>query len=197
MLKEIGITNAEAIVNQSYATALQEVEAAKQALGISTDNLSDLTLEEIQRLLEEGHYSEQAKNKLYELYLMQINLTSNPIDASNSINQLLGMVGASSAAGSALVHLAGIMDKIQQLRARTDSIDNPWMKAANQTAITILEKQAASIKETAMKNFHKMPLYPPLHHTKQNCRRLMPEVLLHSKLFQTRRTKRRQRLQNP
>ena len=81
MLKEIGITNAEAIVNQSYATALQEVEAAKQALGISTDNLSDLTLEEIQRLLEEGHYSEQAKNKLYELYLMQINLTSNPIDA--------------------------------------------------------------------------------------------------------------------
>lgn len=153
MLKEIGITNAEAIVNQSYATALQEVEAAKQALGISTDNLSDLTLEEIQRLLEEGHCSEQAKNKLYELYLMQIDLTSNPIDASNSINQLLGMVGASSAAGSALVQLAGIMDNIQQLRSRINSTDQPLAKGVSKVLLGTLKMQAASIKATAMKEF--------------------------------------------
>lgn len=153
MLKEIGIMNAEALVNGTFTTVLQEVEAAKQALGISTDHLSDLTLEEIQRLIEEGHFSEQAKNKLYELYLAQIDLTGNPIDATNSINQLLGIVGASSAAGIALSQLADIMAQIGQLRSQMDSTDNPLVKGVSKVLIGGLEMQAKSIKEKALKEF--------------------------------------------
>lgn len=160
-LQEIGITNAEALVNGAFATALQEVEAAKQSLGLSTGSLSDLTLEEIQQLIEEGHYSEQAKNKLYELYLAQIDLTDNPIDTSHSINYLLGIVGASSAAGTALTQLAGIMDQIGQLRAHINSTDNPLSKGASQVALRVLEMQAASIKTKALKEFSQNTIVSP------------------------------------
>jgi len=153
MLKEIGIMNAEALVSGSFPGVLQEIGAAKQALGISTNNLNDLTLEEIQRLLEEGHYSEQTRNKLYELYLAQIDLTGNPLDTSASIRQLLGMVDASSAAGIALAQLGSIMDQIGQLRSHMDSTDNPLLKSLDKAAIFALETTAASIKTKAMKEF--------------------------------------------
>lgn len=151
MLEEMGIANAEAVINGILTTTTAEINAAKQALGITTENLADLTLEEIQRLIEEGNCSEQAKDKLYELYLTQIDLNNNPIDATNSINQLLKMVDASSAAGVALSELGSIMAEISQKQQylATASGDTSLVQAT----LKGLQNRAELIKTKALAEF--------------------------------------------
>ena len=161
MLEEMGVANAEAVVNGFLTTTTAEINAAKQALGITTENLADLTLEEIQRLIEEGNCSEQTKNKLYELYLTQIDLNNNPIDATNSINQLLKMVDASSAAGTALTQLASIMGKIGQLQQYMSTTDGEISQSLAKNTLSMLEKQAANIKANALAEFSKTTTATP------------------------------------
>lgn len=161
MLEEMGVANAEAVVNGILTTTTAEINAAKQALGITTENLADLTLEEIQRLIEEGNCSEQTKNKLYELYLTQIDLNNNPIDATVSINQLLSMVDASSAAGTALTQLASIMGKIGQLQQYMSTTDGEISQSLAKNTLSMLEKQAANIKANALAEFSKTTTATP------------------------------------
>ena len=160
-LEEMGVVNAEAVVNGELTTVLQEVNEAKQQLGITTEKLSDLTLEEIQRLIEEGNCSEQTKNKLYELYLTQIDLNNNPIDATASINQLLRMVDASSAAGIALTQLGSIMGKIGQMKNYMNSTDGNISKSLARNTLNILEQQADTIKSNALAEFAKNTTVSP------------------------------------
>lgn len=155
MLEEMGVANAEEVVNGYLMTSMREINEAKQALGITTEKLSDLTLNEIQRLIEEGNCSEQTKNKLYELYLTQIDLNNNPIDATASINQLLSMVDASSTAGTALTQLASIMGKIGQIQQYMSTTNGEISQSLAKNTLSRLEKQAASIKSNALAEFSK------------------------------------------
>lgn len=150
-LEQNNVVNAEGLVDYyiglndiNYET--EELTNAKRALGYETKALSDLTVEEIQRLLDEGTLSDYARARLFSLYLTKIQLNNNPVDTSASINNLLGLVGSASAAGTALTKLADIMVKLASVESKlkTDPQNLDLLKQA-----ALLKREAARIKQEA------------------------------------------------
>ena len=116
MLEQKGIANAEEFVNQYLISSYGDLKNAAEELGIEKQRLSDLTQDEIEQLLNEESVSKETKDKLAGLYIAQLDLNKNPLDTSASIENLLGIVGASSEAATALVKLQKVMQKIEDLK---------------------------------------------------------------------------------
>ena len=151
MLEQMGVENAKEFVESQVAITTSEIRAAQEALGISTENLTDLTIEQITQLLNEGEISDYARNHLYQLYLSQINLNNNPVDTTKTINNLLNIVGASSDAGKALAELGKIMVQISNAQEylSTASGDTSLVEAT----LSGLEKRAEKIRSDATASF--------------------------------------------
>ena len=151
MLEQMGVENAKEFVESQVAITTSEIKEAQEALGISTENLTDLTIEQITQLLNEGEISDYARNHLYQLYLSQINLNNNPVDTTKTINNLLNIVGASSDAGKALAELGKIMVQISNAQEylSTASGDTSLVEAT----LSGLEKRAEKIRSDATASF--------------------------------------------
>ena len=151
MLEQMGVENAKEFVESQVAITTSEIREAQEALGISTENLTDLTIEQITQLLNEGEISDYARNHLYQLYLSQIDLNNNPVDTTKTINNLLNIVGASSDAGKALAELGKIMVQISNAQEylSTASGDTSLVEAT----LSGLEKRAEKIRSDVTASF--------------------------------------------
>lgn len=69
MLKNMGVANASEVVEESLANKELEREFAEKLLAKSSKDLVDATYEEIDSLIKEGKYSDEAKTKIYDFAL--------------------------------------------------------------------------------------------------------------------------------
>ena len=101
-LEGIGVANADEVVEQ-------QLEAQKLATKIATEGLTEATINEIQELMDEQGYSEQAQQGLYQLLLTKIDLSNNPINTASDIEQLIALANAAGTAGQYVTALQNIL----------------------------------------------------------------------------------------
>lgn len=101
-LEGIGVANADEVVEQ-------QLEAQKLATKVATEGLTEATINEIQELMDEQGYSEQAQQGLYQLLLTKIDLSNNPINTASDIEQLIALANAAGTAGQYVTALQNIL----------------------------------------------------------------------------------------
>lgn len=164
MLQQEGIVNASEVVDYyvKQTEIVNDLKKAKDALGIKTENLEDLTEEEINKLFNEGILSEYAKKKLLELYYVKISLNDNPLEVETSLNRLVQLAKTAGVTSEALVDLTEIMSQINKLQAKTmdlknyqnifGAIDNDAL-IKDSMKLAELQKQAEDLKEQVEADF--------------------------------------------
>jgi phage tail tape measure protein, TP901 family, core region len=118
-LKQMGVSNAETIVNENLAKKAKEVASQEEVLAIKKEyitkngkNLEDQTWQEISAFAGEINASDDAKESLYKLALEKINLNSNLIDTSSDITQIIALANAAGASAVSLAKLQNVKDTL-------------------------------------------------------------------------------------
>ena len=116
-LKAIGVANAEEVVEQ-------QLEAQKLATKVATEGLTEATLSEIQEMMDEKGYSEQAQQALYQLLLTKIDIANNPINTASDIEQLIALAEAAGTASNYVEKLQRILNMMNGINTYTKSYNN-------------------------------------------------------------------------
>lgn len=119
MLKNMGVANAEALVEEALADKEMEREFSEKLLAKSSKDVTEANLEEIDSLIKEGKYTDEAKNKIYAYALEKrfasgINIRNN--DDLDFLTQMAYLAGVASEAIEGLekarAAYAGIKDRV-------------------------------------------------------------------------------------
>lgn len=119
MLKNMGVANADALVEQVLADKKMEREFSEKLLAKSSKDVTEANLEEIDSLIKEGKYTDETKNKIYAYALEKrfasgINIRNN--DDLDFLTQMAYLAGVASEAIEGLekarAAYAGIKDRV-------------------------------------------------------------------------------------
>lgn len=107
LLEEMGIVNADEIV-------IQKLNQAKLNHKIASMDFSQTTADEIRELVSYGESLNLTKQQVFGLYIQQLQLNNNPIQAKNSIIQLYSLTKAGTETANALLDVYKMMDLISK-----------------------------------------------------------------------------------
>lgn len=126
LLEKNGVTNAAAIVDEVLA-------AKEKGLIVTTTDLTDATWDEINALYNEATAGSAAQQALAQLLLEKWDLTKNPIDTSDDIEQLIALANAAGVSAQSLVAAKAALDALNT-EAQEDSKFGASRKDLNKTA---------------------------------------------------------------
>ena len=107
LMEEMGIVNADEIV-------IQKLNKAKLNYKIASLDFSKTTADEIRELVSYGESLNLTKQQVFGLYIQQLQLNNNPIQAKNSIIQLYSLTKAGTETANALLDVYKMMDLISK-----------------------------------------------------------------------------------
>ena len=122
-LQQMGISNAEVLVNERLAATQAVLTASTEALALQklyeadgSKRLADMTAEELIQFANEQGASEVTRQALANLALQKFDLGSIQIDESSNIRQLIALANA---AGKSSYDLAAAQDVLDQVSSGT------------------------------------------------------------------------------
>lgn len=142
MLEQSGVTNYEEVVDYYLELSKAEEEAGEKGL-----DLTEITREEIDALVESGEIAKTTADALNILAIQKrINNEENPIDTSEEVSALLALGSEAIKDEVILLNLKRVMDMFQQADAvaaySTSTADQIRQQAQN-----IIDEQKAKIQE--------------------------------------------------
>lgn len=111
MLKQMGVANAEEVVQKALANSNTAYAQAKRIAANSSKELADYTAEDISQLKEEGIVTEEVGNMM-ALLAVQEKIANNALDSSRGCQELLALAEKAGIATDAIAQLAEIMANI-------------------------------------------------------------------------------------
>ena len=98
----MGVKNAEAVVTQALGQKTKNLNAEKEWLNATTDDLSNATAGEIDNLADEKDWSDETKRSLYKLALQKQTANGIKLNTSGDITNLIGLIKGLGGATKAL-----------------------------------------------------------------------------------------------
>lgn len=114
-LEQMGVTNAEALVNDALTLKLKWVEKAKENNIETTNELLDATYEEISALKDEDGKLDETEQKLYNLWMQKNAVNNITIMTNGDVQNLVNLMETADAACENLKKLAKIKSTLATL----------------------------------------------------------------------------------
>jgi hypothetical protein len=165
MLDEMGVENAQAVVEHELAMKTERLAAQKEYAKETGKKLANQSAEEITKFAEEKGYSDDLKLALYDLALQKQLTNGTTLDFSSDINAIIDLVEKIGGATQALSTLAtvkkavknnategmptNVMEKI--VETSQEEIDEAREKV-NKTTVTVKPKSSSSSSTTPSSN---------------------------------------------
>lgn len=112
MLENVGITNAQDLVNARLINSYDGLREAMNSLNIEGENLADLSEEDLKALIDIEYGSEETKAAIYALYLSVVDLNANPVQSIQTCKAFATMAKDGSKLQSVLIQIADTMKTI-------------------------------------------------------------------------------------
>lgn len=123
VLKEMGIENASEIVHNKLIQSGNNLKVITKELGISKDELSNLTLEESSRLSGLSNVSEEAKQSLYYYMLQKIQSNQISLATAADCQQLYNLAEQAGIAKGKLRELTNASIELNVVKGYQNKID--------------------------------------------------------------------------
>lgn len=114
-LEQMGVTNAETLVNDALTLKLKWVEKAKENNIETTNELLDATYEEISALKDEDGKLDETEQKLYNLWMQKNAVNDITIVTNGDIQNLVSLMETADSACENLKKLARVKAKLATL----------------------------------------------------------------------------------
>lgn len=148
MLESMGITNAQEVVEQSLtranelrADALKEVQKAQADCTLTTEDLQNASLDELQALYAEATAAGVDADSLRELIISKLNLRKTQIDEANTIEELMEVAGAAALSAYQL----SIYNAVKDGRIKDTGVLDGILNASKEDLIKSTEEQFEAI----------------------------------------------------
>lgn len=148
MLESMGITNAQEVVEQSLtranelrADALKEVQKAQADCTLTTEDLQNASLDELQALYAEATAAGVDADSLRELIISKLNLRKTQIDEANTIEELMEVAGAAALSAYQL----SIYNAVKDGRIKDTGVLDGLLNASKEDLIKSTEEQFEAI----------------------------------------------------
>ena len=148
MLENMGITNAQDVVEKSLAKAnelradaLKELQQAQADCVLTTEDLENASLDELQALYKEATAAGVDADALRNLIVEKLNLRKTQIDEADTIEELMEVAGAAALSAYQL----SIYNAVKDGRIKDTGVINGLLKAAKSDLIKSTEEKYSSM----------------------------------------------------
>lgn len=149
MLKQMGVANAAAIVEQALIENEKMLEAQKYATAQGCDDLRKATYEEINALIAEGKTTEEVIKYLAKLALEKWELSEKKLDTQADCDNLLKLAGYAGATTSQIKELKNAMADLNTFDY-TNPMGSAFSMTFNKAFSALADKLPESFKESKL-----------------------------------------------
>ena len=154
VLNEMGIENAKEIIHNKLIQSGKNLNVITKELGISKEELSDLTLEEAASLDGLLSASEEAKESLYYYMLQKIQTNEISFTTASDCEQLYNLAKQAGVATSQLRELTNASIELNVVEGYQNKIDaiNRGLDQAKDGKVTYIDPNTSEVKTTTEKS---------------------------------------------
>lgn len=131
LLKEMGVANAHQLVTDRLKLSEKNLKIVKDELGVTTEDLDNVTLSEVSSLYDEKTASEEAKRALYNLVLEKIQAGQMTITTAADCQNLINMANSAGIASSKIRELLNAQIQLSSAE-NASKLLNQYKAAAKQ-----------------------------------------------------------------
>lgn len=127
MLENMGVTNASTLVTEALQHKQELLSVEKEYAEITSRNLANATVEEVNEFLKEEDVADEVKHKIAQYYLEKVTANGVKLDTVDDVNNIMSLIKACGGGITALQALAnakkGLFDANQKVLAPTNPMD--------------------------------------------------------------------------